>query len=91
MKNQETKDLNYFEALTAEMNALFKNKQKDYGSAWKFHGLKGIVVRLGDKFLRLNNLVWEEKNPKNESVRDTLIDLAVYAIMGIISWEEERK
>lgn len=50
----------------------------------------GCLIRITDKFIRIQNLV---KNPKNdmvgESVRDTLFDLASYALISICLWDEE--
>ena len=50
----------------------------------------GCLVRMTDKFIRIQNLI---KNPKNdmvgESVRDTLFDLASYALIAVCLWDEE--
>lgn len=52
----------------------------------------GCLVRMSDKFIRIQNLV---KNPKNEqvgeSIRDTLMDLASYALISICLWDEKTK
>lgn len=44
----------------------------------------GCLVRMSDKFIRVQNLV---KNPKNEmvgeAIEDTLLDLASYALIAI--------
>lgn len=49
----------------------------------------GCLVRMSDKYIRITNLV---KNPKNEqvgeSIKDTLIDLAAYALIAICLLEE---
>lgn len=77
-----------------ELNDLYERKNKDYGDA--FHksfieeGMAMSRIRLGDKLNRFKTLT---RNPDNqavqdESVRDTLIDLANYAIMTIIEMEE---
>lgn len=50
----------------------------------------GCLIRLGDKYIRITNLV---KNPKNEkvgeSIKDTLFDLASYALIAICLLEEK--
>lgn len=50
----------------------------------------GCLIRLSDKFIRVQNLV---KNPKNEmvgeSVKDTLMDLASYALIAYCIYCEE--
>lgn len=51
---------------------------------------KGCLVRMSDKYIRVTNLV---KNPANdmvnENVKDTLFDLAAYALIAICLLEEE--
>ena len=55
------------------------------------HGLRGIVVRLGDKYERLNSLVWKSRDAKvaGEKVEDTLIDLVNYGLLALVVKEEE--
>jgi hypothetical protein len=43
-----------------------------------------LAIRLEDKLQRFKRLIKAENRVKDESIRDTLIDLANYAIMGII-------
>lgn len=51
----------------------------------------GCLVRMGDKYTRVCNLA---QNPDNEqvgeSIHDTLIDLANYALIAICLYEEEK-
>lgn len=51
----------------------------------------GCLVRLSDKYIRVTNLV---KNPINEQVgeniKDTLFDLAAYALIAICLLEEQK-
>ena len=53
---------------------------------------KGCLIRLSDKYIRVTNLV---KNPNNEqvgeNVKDTLFDLAAYALIAICLMEESEK
>jgi hypothetical protein len=50
---------------------------------------KGCLVRMSDKYIRVTNLV---KNPANdqvgENIKDTLFDLASYALIAICLLEE---
>ena len=52
----------------------------------------GCLVRLSDKFIRIQNLV---KNPNNEmvgeSIKDTLLDLASYALIAYCLLTEEEE
>ena len=52
----------------------------------------GVMVRMSDKWIRIQNLL---KNPDNEkvgeSIKDTLMDLASYALIAICLLEEKSK
>ena len=61
------------------------SKQHDYGhqNILAFRE-KGLVVRLTDKMARLTNLIWNSSSPRNESIDDTFVDIAGYAIIGLM-------
>jgi hypothetical protein len=63
-------------------------KTEDYGRTYAETGVIGIYIKLMIKVGRLRQLVWEGKKPKNESTRDTLLDIAAYAIYGVICLDE---
>jgi hypothetical protein len=68
---------------------LFCRKNHDYGTNNLSTGwLTGIAVRLGDKVSRLWNLVGLGKDNKimvkDEAVKDTMIDVANYGIVGYL-------
>lgn len=76
-----------------ELNALYKKKNADYGNS--FHetfleeGLAMSRIRLSDKLNRFKTLSCNQKaQVSDESIRDTLLDLANYAIMTILEMEE---
>lgn len=48
---------------------------------------KGVLVRMSDKWSRIQELS-SGKTPQNESLRDSLIDLAVYSLIDIVLLEE---
>lgn len=68
-------------------NVLLK-KNADYGprniSDSPGGPLNGLLVRMHDKMGRLRNLMQTGAEPENESVRDTLLDLANYALIGML-------
>ena len=75
-----------------EINDLYARKNHDYGDS--FHqtfveeGMAMARIRLGDKFNRFKTLSRsEEQKVDDESIRDTLIDLANYAIMTVLEME----
>tara|TARA_R100000734_G_scaffold11711_1_gene8709 strand:- start:644 stop:1018 length:375 start_codon:yes stop_codon:yes gene_type:complete len=75
---------------------LFCSKQQDYGSGNislggdmdnekdRHFALLALSIRMNDKIQRLLNLVKDNKEPNNESIEDTLIDISTYALMSII-------
>ena len=86
-----------FEDIQSEMFDLFLRKQADYGptnvgmgsevvdtDAKVKRSLIGLSVRMNDKVQRLLNLTLNNKVPNNESLEDTFIDIANYAVMALI-------
>lgn len=69
---------------------LFLKKNKDYGDAFATYGTIGVLVRLGDKINRLQNIskTKVELEVKDETLRDTLIDLHNYAAMAVFLLDE---
>ena len=90
----------YYEILE-EMIAIHDSKRHDYADsediflnfrtsemmgvpAWK-----GVCIRLGDKFSRIMGFAKKERlEVKDESIKDTLIDMANYAIIALILYED---
>ena len=77
-----------------ELNALYCKKNHDYGDSFHLsfveEGMAMARIRIGDKFNRFKNLSRNTKQEVNdESIRDTLIDLANYAILTILEMESE--
>ncbi len=73
---------------------LLLKKNKDYGSSVfespiLFPELKAkdcILIRMSDKIKRFSNLVSTNKTPEvNESIEDTMKDLAGYAILWLVA------
>jgi hypothetical protein len=90
MKNPSDVD-----AILNELRSIMMKKQADYGPlniALAPGGpMNGLRVRMYDKLARLNNLADKDATPNFESIEDTLIDLANYAIIGLLvqrgQWE----
>ena len=84
-----------FDGICHDLMALHARKNKDYGNAahesYKEFGLISYVIRLNDKMKRLKSLTkpGAEISVKGESIEDTLMDLAAYAIMAIESLRNE--
>lgn len=85
-----------FRELTGKMYRTHLDKNADYSPANILGtGEVGLITRLWDKMARLMNLMGfdlkvetsvyrQPKAPKNESVEDTLLDLSVYALIGLL-------
>jgi len=90
MKNPSDVD-----TILSELRSIMMKKQADYGPlniALAPGGpMNGLRVRMYDKLARLNNLADKAATPNFESIEDTLIDLANYAIIGLLvqrgQWE----
>lgn len=82
------KDLNMFKDIVREMESTYIKKNSDYGNSFeqscdKF-GIMASVVRLGDKMNRIESLAVKKAEVKDESIKDTLLDLALYSIMTLM-------
>jgi hypothetical protein len=88
-----------FVAIIEEIKALHESKNHDYSQdadplsnlrkceAFGIPAFKGVLVRLTDKWSRIEQLACG-KAPKHESLRDSLIDNAVYSLLAVILLDE---
>ena len=76
-----------------KLNEIYKAKNHDYGDSFgesfKEDGLIMAKIRLNDKFKRFKSLILCEGHVKEESIIDTLMDMANYAIMTVIELESK--
>jgi hypothetical protein len=76
-----------------EIHNTFKIKNADYGNSfgeqYEEYGLLSAVIRLDDKMRRLKQLLKQDAQVKDESIRDTVLDLANYAIMTVMELDKE--
>lgn len=84
-----------FVDITTDMAKTYAAKNHDYGNSFeqscnKF-GIIASVVRLGDKMNRIESLVTKKAEVKDESIKDTLLDLANYAIMTVMWLNQQPK
>lgn len=79
--------------LCEELHKLYEKKNHDYGDSFHIsfaeEGMAMPRIRLSDKLNRFKTLSRpsEDRMVSDESIRDTLIDLANYAIMTICEME----
>jgi hypothetical protein len=80
-----------------EAKALLLQKHEDYGPTNISNApggpLNGLRVRIHDKSARINHLLDSGVEPKNESLRDSFLDMANYAIIALMvidgDWPEK--
>lgn len=80
--------------ITNSLTEIYQAKNQDYGnsfemSLYKF-GLVASIIRLSDKMNRIECLSQTKAKVKDESIEDTLLDLANYAIMTVIWLRKNR-
>lgn len=93
LENRYEKKDSSFESIIKEMNELYEVKNANYGNSFskqfEEYGLVSSCIRLEDKLNRLKSLNKASSNgTKDESVRDTLIDLANYAVLTIMELDK---
>lgn len=69
----------------SELHAVLVAKQRDYGpyniSRAPGGAINGLLVRMNDKMERLKNLYYSGEEPQNESLEDSFVDIANYAVI----------
>lgn len=83
-----------FMDITTNMAKTYAAKNHDYGNSFeqscnKF-GIIAAVVRMGDKMNRLESLALKRAEVKDESIKDTLLDLASYSVMTLMWLDGEK-
>ena len=95
-EKEHQKKVNAFEDVTITLRKLYEAKNMDYndsfGQSFEKWGLPMSCIRLGDKLNRLESFAQgKDMKVKDESVRDTLMDLANYAIMTLVELNLQSK
>ena len=71
-----------------ELHNIYRRKNHDYGDSFatlRQEYPNAILIRLGDKYNRLKTLIFgEAAHVKDESIDDTLLDLANYCILELV-------
>lgn len=87
VENDPRSQIIHMKKIQAEGLELFIKKNADYGNSYKQFGLIGVLVRLQDKMNRAMNVTQNSIQVKDETLRDTLIDLHNYAAMALMEME----
>lgn len=103
MEKKEINAAEYLRGLIAKphedvckrLTDMYVRKNHDYGDAFSLSidkwGYQAAAIRIGDKYNRFCTLIEKLEDPKveEESLVDTLLDLANYAIMTVMELEME--
>lgn len=93
-----TSKIDRHRSLCTKLNQIYEKKNHDYGDS--FHktfedeGYAMARIRLSDKlerFKTLTKLDWEDQKVQDESIEDTLMDLANYALMTVLEIQDAKK
>ena len=88
--------LELIEKVHNETLEIFKKKNADYGDAFATYGAIGVIVRIGDKIMRIKSLSQNKTKIDDiacavldESIKDTLYDLINYTAMALMLMSEK--
>lgn len=96
MQNKELNTMdNKFLEYTNHLANILNQKNLAYGDSFSKSldedGLLVLKIRLGDKFNRVSSLIKKNELKENdESLEDTLLDMAGYSILGL-KWLKEHE
>ena len=83
--------------LTTLLNSLYKVKNKKYGDSFgqsiREFGYISALTRMSDKYNRLKQLIMSNQtgSDTDESLEDTLVDLANYCLMTIMELNHDKE
>lgn len=81
--------------IVKELETIYNTKNADYGNSFdeimQEYGILSAIIRMHDKLNRLKTLINKEPKVVEESIDDTLKDLANYAIMTVAYIRKERE
>ncbi|MCM1221888.1 MAG: DUF1599 domain-containing protein [Lachnospiraceae bacterium] len=87
-----TDDISRFRSIIKNMLDTFKRKNADYGNAYSENvadfGLIAGYLPIQNKCNRIKTLIKGNKPLVNESLRDSLLDLANYAVMMLVELDK---
>lgn len=82
--------------IVEELNHVYEQKNTDYGDSFaesvREFGIVAALTRISDKYNRFKRLALGNRNlVGDESIRDTLLDMANYCIMLSMILEQEQE
>ena len=91
----EMDNVKQHESLLRQIHDTYIKKNHDYGDSFsrsfKKYGLVAAMVRMEDKWNRLDNMAsGAEQKVADETIRDTLLDLAGYCVMTTMELDKQK-
>lgn len=88
-------NLQQHKQLLQQIHDTYVKKNHDYGDSFsrsfKKYGLVAAMVRMEDKWNRLDNMaLGAEQKVADETIRDTLLDLAGYCVMTTMELDKQK-
>ena len=83
-----------FREITDYMYQIYEKKNADYGDSFSKtfdeFGLTASAIRINDKTERFKKLIKQEAQVQDESIKDTLLDLANYAVLTLMEMSKRK-
>ena len=77
-----------------EIHSVYLAKNADYGNSFgdqfEEYGVLSAAIRIDDKMRRLKQLIKNEAKVKDESLEDTVQDMANYCVMTLVELRKLR-
>ena len=90
----EKADADLFKEITEKMFETFKAKNHDYGSSFsnlfKECGMTYAYGHMAEKLERVKSLMKDDAKVKGEGMKDSLLDLANYAIVTVMEIDKQK-
>lgn len=82
-----------FREITDYMYQIYEKKNADYGDSFRKtydeFGLTASAIRINDKTERFKKLIKQDAQVQDESIKDTLLDLANYAVLTLMEMSKK--
>ena len=82
-----------FREITDYMYQIYEQKNADYGDSFSKtydeFGLTASAIRINDKTERFKKLIKQDAQVQDESIKDTLLDLANYAVLTLMEMSKK--
>ena len=82
-----------FREITDYMYQIYEKKNADQGDSFSKtfdeFGLTASAIRINDKTERFKKLIKQDAQVQDESIKDTLLDLANYAVLTLMEMSKK--